>query len=447
MPGPTESWISWLCIAIFAVCYIGVMFEERLHLRKSVPVMVGAGAIWVLVAILFGQNGRGEEATHLLEHVILEFSGLFLFLLSAITFVNTLEERDVFDALRSRLIRRRLSLRKLFWVTGAIAFVMSPIADNLTTALVIGSVAIAVGGGEKRFITPACINIVVAANAGGAFSPFGDITTLMLWQAGKASFTEFFALFIPSLVNWLVPALIMSFFIPNDAPQADESIKNIRPGGRTVTVLFVLTIAFTVIIHSMLHLPAALGMMTGLGCLKLYAYRVERLGRRAHRKVQAESGALDAFGREPAPRDPFDVFKTLQRVEWDTLMFFYGVLLCVGGLAALGWLTLMSESLYVKLGPMWANVLMGAVSAIVDNIPVTYAVITMNPSMNLNEWLLFTLAVGVGGSMLSVGSAAGVALMGSARGQYTFVSHLKWSWAVALGYLASMFAHVTINGS
>lgn len=446
MPGATESWISWLCIAIFSLCYAGVMFEERLHLRKSVPVMVGAGVIWVLVAILFGQHGQREKASEMLEHVILEYAGLFLFLLSAITFVNTLEERDVFDALRSWLIRRRLSLRKLFWVTGAIAFLMSPIADNLTTALVIGSVAIAVGAGDKRFITPACINIVIAANAGGAFSPFGDITTLMIWQAGKASFTQFFALLLPSLVNWLVPALIMAPFIPNDKPDSTESVKLILPGGRTVIFLFILTIAATVIIHSVLHLPAALGMMTGLGCLKLYAYRVERMGRRAHRKRQAESSALDAFGRDPALKDPFDVFKTLQRVEWDTLMFFYGVLLCVGGLAALGWLTLMSEAFYGKLGPMWANVLMGGVSSIVDNIPVTYAVLTMNPSMNLNEWLLFTLTVGVGGSMLSIGSAAGVALMGSARGQYTFVSHLRWAWAVALGYLASVFVHVAING-
>jgi len=142
---------------------------------------------------------------------------------------------------------------------------------------------------------------------------------------------------------------------------------------------------------------------------------------------------------------PFDIFISMKRAEWDTLMFFYGVILCVGGLGALGYLAVVSEHLYTGLGPTWANVLVGVLSAIVDNIPVMFAVLTMNPDMSLGQWLLVTLTAGVGGSLLSIGSAAGVALMGQARGVYTFFAHLKWSWAVALGYAASIWVHMTLN--
>jgi len=124
---------------------------------------------------------------------------------------------------------------------------------------------------------------------------------------------------------------------------------------------------------------------------------------------------------------------------------FYGVILCVGGLSAFGYLTLTSHLLYTQLGPSWANILVGIVSAIIDNIPVMFAVLTMNPHMDVNQWLLVTLTAGVGGSLLSIGSAAGVALMGQANGVYTFFSHLKWTWVVVLGYIASIATHFLLQ--
>jgi len=141
----------------------------------------------------------------------------------------------------------------------------------------------------------------------------------------------------------------------------------------------------------------------------------------------------------------YDVFKAVANAEWDTLLFFYGVLLCVGGLATLGYLELASMHLYEGVGHFWANVAMGTLSAVVDNIPIMYAVLQMNPPMDQGQWLLITLTAGVGGSMLSVGSAAGVALMGQSRGMYTFFSHLKWTWAVALGYAMSILTHALWN--
>jgi Na+/H+ antiporter NhaD/arsenite permease-like protein len=142
---------------------------------------------------------------------------------------------------------------------------------------------------------------------------------------------------------------------------------------------------------------------------------------------------------------PFDVFRKVARAEWDTLLFFYGVVMCVGGLGHLGYMALASQVLYSQWGPTFANITIGLLSAIVDNIPIMFAVLTMHPDISEGQWLLVTLTAGVGGSLLSIGSAAGVALMGQAKGKYTFFSHLKWTPAIALGYGASILVHMWIN--
>jgi Na+/H+ antiporter NhaD/arsenite permease-like protein len=142
----------------------------------------------------------------------------------------------------------------------------------------------------------------------------------------------------------------------------------------------------------------------------------------------------------------FDVFRKIARAEWDTLLFFYGVVLCVGGLGFIGYLALASKVMYLDWGATNANIVVGLLSAIIDNIPVMFAVLTMMPDMAMGQWLLVTLTAGVGGSLLSIGSAAGVALMGQTRGNYTFFGHLKWSPVIALGYAASIAVHMWING-
>ncbi len=431
----TGTGFSITALILFVFAYALVIGEERIHLRKSKPVMVVAGIIWVLVAIAYAGIGQTDKVEEILDHNLLEYAKLFLFLLAAMTFINTLEERHVFAALRSKLVSKDFSLYGIFWTTGILAFCISPIADNLTTALLMAAVLVSVAADRPKFVAMGCVNIVVAANAGGAWSPFGDITTLMVWQAGLVKFTEFFALFIPSVLNWLVPAVIMSFFVEKGKPAANHDLAVVKQGGFVVLGLFIATIAMAVIFHNSLHLPPVLGMMTGLGVLKLYGWYL---------KV-AEHDPRNQIGEGNIGR--FDIFSQLQRSEWDTLMFFYGVILCVGGLGAFGYLTLVSELLYTDLGATWANVLVGILSALVDNIPVMFAVLTMQPEMSQGQWLLVTLTAGVGGSMLSIGSAAGVALMGQARGIYTFASHLQWTWAVALGYVVSIWAHLWINAA
>ena len=142
----------------------------------------------------------------------------------------------------------------------------------------------------------------------------------------------------------------------------------------------------------------------------------------------------------------FNIFNKVAQAEWDTLLFFFGVIFCVGGLGTIGYLATVSHILYDGLGATNANIIAGLMSAVVDNIPVMFAILTMNPEMDSYQWLLVTMTAGVGGSLLSVGSAAGVALMGQSKGLYTFFSHMKWSWAIALGYAASIFAHYMLNG-
>jgi Na+/H+ antiporter NhaD/arsenite permease-like protein len=437
-----RSPLALAALVVFVAAYALVIAEEFTHLRKSKPVMLAAGLIWVLVGIAASRT-ESLDAEALLEHNLTEYAALLLFLLSAMTYVNTLEERNVFAALRSWMVARGFGLRSIFWVTGALAFCLSPFLDNLTTALVMGAVALNVGRGNARFLVPACINIVVAANAGGAFSPFGDITTLMVWQKGLVGFFEFLVLFLPSLVNWLVPALCMHFAVPTERPDAAAASARIKFGGYAVMVLFALTIALTVALHQWLHLPSFLGMMTGFAALMIYGHVIRRQELRAG--LAAPPGAIPE-GFKPARR-PFDIFISAKRIEWDTLLFFYGVIMCVGGLSAFGFLTLLSEHSYAALGASVTNIAVGAASAVIDNIPIMFAVLTMNPEMSHGQWLLVTLTAGVGGSLLSIGSAAGVALMGQARGVYTFAAHLKWIWAIALGYAASIFLHFKLNAA
>ena len=441
----THATVGFAAIAIFILAYIVVMSEELTHLRKSKPVILAAGVIWGLIAYVYAGTGDFHSVETALRHNLQEFSELFLFLLAAMTYVNAMDERQVFESLRTRLVRRGFGYRNLFWLTGILAFFLSPIIDNLTTALVMCAVLMAVGKDNTRFVSLGCINIVVAANAGGAFSPFGDITTLMVWQKGLVDFSMFFKLFVPSLVNFLVPAAIMHFAIPRGKPAASIEIVTMRRGGTRIILLFGCTIITAISFHNYLHLPPFLGMMTGLAYLQFFSYYLKKTRTTMAPDPSAFGGADEITMGDASEENSYDFFSRLARAEWDTLLFFYGVVLCVGGLGFIGYLSMVSTMLYVDIGPTFANIAVGVLSAIVDNIPVMFAVLSMNPDMGLGQWLLVTLTAGVGGSMLSIGSAAGVALMGQSRGQYTFFGHLKWTPVILVGYAASIMVHMWLN--
>ncbi|MEO8000513.1 MAG: sodium:proton antiporter NhaD [Arenimonas sp.] len=433
----TDHPLGLLAVGIFVTAYAFVVLEEKLHLPKSKPVLVAAGVIWAMIGWYCSQGtGLGQDFVgNAFRHIFLEFAELFFFLIVAMSYVAAMTERNVFEALRAELVSRNFSYRGLFWITGIVSFFMSAALDNLTTALIMSAVILAVGAGNVRFITLAFINLVVAANAGGAWSAFGDLTTLMVWQAKKVEFFEFFAIFVPSVVNWLIPAICMHFALPKQSPPIGKDNADVKYGGWMTCVLFAVTIAITVAAKQFMHMPPVYGMLFGLGLLQISGHFI--------RRHEIRKAAMN----ETSQNESYNVFEIIARAEWDTLLFFYGVLLCVGGLATMGYLELASTQLYGELGFTTANVLMGVASAIVDNIPIMYAVLQMSPPMDHGQWLLITLTAGVGGSLLSVGSAAGVALMGVSKGQYTFLGHLKWSWAIALGYIASIYTHLWINAA
>lgn len=430
----TTSAVGYFALCVFVLAYVLVMSEEFTHLRKSKPVILAAGIIWAAIALAY-PHGQAEVVENAFRHNLMEYAELMLFLLVAMTYINALDERLVFESIRSWLVRKGYSYRQLFWITGWLAFFISAAADNLTTALLMCAVVLAVGAHSPKFVNISCINIVVAANAGGAFCPFGDITTLMVWQKGILGFFDFFQLFIPSAVNFLVPAAIMHYAVPRLSPPPSSETVHMKIGARRIIGLFFLTICTAVGFHNFLHLPPVLGMMTGFSYLGLFGHYLSR--KQHHASIYNKGVIGDVV--------PFDVFQKVARAEWDTLLFFYGVVMCVGGLGQIGYMALASHVLYLQWGPTFANVMIGILSAIVDNIPIMFAVLTMHPDISEGQWLLVTLTAGVGGSMLSIGSAAGVALMGQAKGKYTFFSHLKWTPAIALGYAASILMHMWIN--
>lgn len=435
----TGSLGAIVALVLFVIAYIFVMLEEFTHLRKSKPVVLVAGFIWLVIACIGQKQGLGDQIAEAVRHSLLEYAELFLFLLVAMTYVLTMEERNIFEALRSWMVRKGFSYRQLFWITGILAFFISPIADNLTTALLMCAVVMAVGGDDIKFVSICCVNIVVAANAGGAFSPFGDITTLMVWQKGIIPIYGFLDIFVPSVVSFLIPALCMHFAVGKQKPVPSTEVIKTKFGARRVVILFVLTIGTAVGFHHFLKLPPVIGMMTGLGYLQFFGYYLKKRGQ----MLLDEDGSYR----------PFDIFQRVKKAEWDTLLFFYGVILCVSGLSVLGYLSLVSDLMYHQWGQSLsaayqatpANIVVGILSAIVDNIPVMFSVLTMMPEMSEGQWLLVTLTAGIGGSMLSIGSAAGVALMGQAKGIYTFFGHLKWTWAIGLGYFAGIVCHLYMN--
>ncbi|WP_036306275.1 sodium:proton antiporter NhaD [Methyloglobulus morosus] len=474
----TGQWIGTIALILFAVAYFLAMVEEATELRKSKPMVFAASLIWVLIASVYANHGISEQAGHAFRSTLEGYAELFLFIMVSMTYLNAMEDRSVFERLRVWLLSKNFSYRQLFWITGFQAFFISSVCNNLTTALLMGSVIVALGKDSPRFVTLSCINVVVASNAGGSFSPFGDITTLLVWQKGVVPFVDFFSLLIPALVNLAVPAAIMHFFIPKNRPQPLLESEPMKRGGWVIIGLFVLTIITSACFENFLSLPPAAGMMLGLTYLKFFSFYMEQVpantdnfeedrldmntpNNQNQPKVVVKnedgdkSGYIDYFApmkvmnrkkRIQNIDQPFDVFHTVANLEWDTLLFFYGVMVAVGGLSFIGYLSLASKLLYVGIDPTVANILVGIASAFVDNGTIMLAVLTMAPDISQGQWLLVTLTAGVGGSLLAVGSAAGVGLMGQAKGIYTFTSHLKWTPAIALGYLSSIAMHFLLNG-
>jgi len=450
----TAHWAGYAALVIFASAYLLAMIEEVTELKKSKPMVFAASIIWIFIALVYVSNGMSEQAAAIFRLTLESYAELFLFIMVSMTYLNAMEDRAVFENLRVWLLSKNFSYRKLFWITGFQAFFISSVCNNLTTALLMGSVIIALGKNNRQFVTLSCINVVVASNAGGSFCPFGDITTLLVWQKGVIPFGDFFYLLPSAIVNFVLPAAIMNCFISKESPAAVMEAQAIKRGGWIIIVLFALTIITAACFENFLHLPPAAGMMLGLTYLSFFSFYLQKTENPIFAPVKVDYFAPMKYMNNPKARpeqggeldQSFDVFTKVANLEWDTLLFFYGVMICVGGLSFIGYLELTSHYLYGSIEPTIANILVGIASAFVDNGTIMLAVLTMRPEISEGQWLLVTLTTGVGGSLLAVGSAAGVGLMGQAKGIYSFTSHLKWTPVIALGYFGSIAVHFLING-
>jgi Na+/H+ antiporter NhaD/arsenite permease-like protein len=412
------TWVGWLSLAIFVVAYYFIATEEKYEVNKAKPALFAGTFMFMLIGIYFSINGMSPDPLHdELEHLILEIAEIFFFLLVAMTYIETLIERGVFDLMKYKLVSKGYTYKKLFWLTGLLAFFISPVADNLTTALILSTVLFTIDKKNFSFLVPGAINIVVAANAGGAWSPFGDITTLMAWTAGKGEFIDFLFLFPASVLGWGVTAFLLSKSVPDGQPAFDAASEKkpvVADGGMGVVYLGVATIVTAVLGHQFFHFPAMWGMMFGMAVLKLYSIFLTKKG-----------------------ANSFDIYVNMQKVENDTLLFFFGILSAVGALHFLGFLHYI-HNIYGMVGSTMANVGVGFLSAVVDNVPVMSAILKSSPDMDLAQWMLVTMTAGVGGSLISFGSAAGVGVMGRLHGIYTFGSHMKHAWTILVGYIVSI---------
>ncbi|MDP3119305.1 MAG: sodium:proton antiporter NhaD [Sulfuricurvum sp.] len=411
---------GWLLLAIFVIGYYFIATEENYHIDKAKPALFVGTFMFVLIGLFYAAEGLNfTPFEHAIDHLILEIAEIFFFLFVAMTYIEALIERGVFNALKAKLIAKGYSYRELFWITGTLAFFISPVADNLTTALILSTVLLTIETKNKAFLVPSAINVVVAANAGGAWSPFGDITTLMAWSAGKGNFTDFLYLFPASFLGWIVTAYLLSRYVPDldplkeGDPAAAEKIEILK-GGKMIVAFGALTIALAVIGKQVMHLPPMWGMLFGLSLLQLYMYFLKK-----------------------NHKQDVSIFLAMSKIENNTLLFFFGILAAVGALHFVGFLEYAAQ-LYAIFSPTVVNISIGFLSAIVDNVPVMSAVLKANPSIDHAQWMLVTMTAGIGGSLISFGSAAGVGVMGKMAGIYTFSSHIKLAWTVLIGYIISL---------
>jgi Na+/H+ antiporter NhaD/arsenite permease-like protein len=445
----TQTWAGYFSLVVIVVAYIAAMFEDVTFLRKSKPMLLGASLVWIAILVHYQQIGDTELALRAFKENLQAFFELLLFIMVSMSYLNVMEDMRVFDALRVRLLRLNMGYKSLFWITGIIAFLLSTMVNGLTTGLLVGAVAIAVGKQNPKFVSLAAINIVVACNAGGSFSPLGGISTLFVWQGGVLKFTDFFLLFLPCVVNFVVPALMMSFVVPRGVPKIEIETIELHRGTKPIIALFVVTISLAMVFNMALELPPAAGMMAGLSLLQFFSFYLMKTSDLF--TLIPETNPLDENDtarselKDLQRGQSFLIFEKIGRLEWDTLFFFYGAMVGIGGLGFIGYLDAVSGWLFGEHSPTVANILIGLSSAFVDNGTLMFAVLNMHPDLPMGQWLLVTLTLGVGGSLLAIGSAPGIGLMGIAKGKYTFASHMKWCPAILLGYFAAIGTHLLVN--
>ncbi|HSG04662.1 MAG TPA: sodium:proton antiporter NhaD [Marinobacterium sp.] len=406
-------------LSLAGLALLSIVLEEVIHVNKAKSTLFLGALAWILVFLFPEAGTTPEELRHKLDENILEIAGLWLFLMAAMTFVAFLNHQGLIETLIYKMLPRRISERKLIFLVAVFAFVFSSLCDNITATLV--SVALVLSLRlDRRKTLRFTVMVVFAVNSGGVALITGDVTTLMIFLAGKVQIQDLLLLSAPSFVSVLALAAMLSRpltgtteIIPT--PRRDDHV------GKVIAVVFLATIIGTIVLNIIAGIPPVLTFLFGLSLMFL-------IGRFLYNEDKREN-----------------LLDYIRKIEFDTLMFFLGILLLVGMLKEIGVLDSLVR-VYEVMPPVAANFVMGLFSAVVDNVPLTAALLKSNIMMSQAEWLSLTYAVGVGGSMLVIGSAAGIVAMSKVE-VLTFGTYARYvlflAIAFMIGYAGSYFVGQT----
>ncbi|WKE65608.1 sodium:proton antiporter NhaD [Gallaecimonas kandeliae] len=403
-----------ILLVLVALGFLSIVIEDLTHVDKAKTTLFFGTLVWVLYFAVpppgLGQAGLMKA----LNGNLLDIASLWLFLMAAMTFVSYLSSKGIIDALVQRALPARLSERKLMLLTGTGAFLFSSMADNITSTLVCISVLASLKLPTDKLLRYVVL-VVFAVNAGGAALITGDVTTLMIFLAGKVGIVDLVLLSLPALGSVLLLALLLARPLAGELVTQKREVP-VQQADLAIAVLFGLTILGTLGANVAFGIPPVLSFLFGLSLMFLVVQFLNR--------------------DEP-------ILDYVRRIEFDTLLFFLGVLLLVGMLKELGTLAHLPR-LYQALPTLGANYLVGLISALLDNVPLTAALLKSGIDMGLPLWLTLTYSVGVGGALLAIGSAAGVVAMSKVEG-LTFASYLKFTPPLLLAYSAGFLGVYAIG--
>lgn len=410
------SWLGLSVLLIFLVGMTLIILEAQLHIDKFKPALFMLTS-FLLIGLYYWMSGddpaRFEPFIGMQKENNIELFSLLAFMAFMWMIVEILAERNVFSTLNSYLIARGLGATQMFWATGALAALLSPFINNITTAMIFGK-SIQDISRNPHYRHAALCNIIIASNSGVWF--LGTATSLMVVLAGKITIVGLLALVPASLIGWAASAAVLQYFylskLTGELIDTTPNDVHIKPGGRGMIVFSVIAVASAVLMNIVMHIDIQYAIGMGLAILGMYAWRLKRTGTNVMLLAQ------------------------LQKVEWNTLMFFIGIISGVAALNHVGWLTYISR-LFEMLSPTGVNILLGLISGILDNVPVEAAALMSEPTLSDSQWALNAMMVGIGGSLTVIGSAAGVMVM-SIDKSYSFGTHLKYIPAILVNFFISL---------
>ncbi|MAC99885.1 sodium:proton antiporter [Pseudomonas abyssi] len=411
-----QSSVQILLLAMAVIAFLGVVLEEVIHVNKAKVVLLFGALSWLVLFIAAPSEAVRGQVHEALNENITDIASLWLFLLATMTFVAYLNKKGLIENIIYRILPGRITERKLLFLTGGFCFVFSSVADNITATLVSVALVLSLNLELRKMLRFATL-VVFAVNSGGVAMITGDVTTLMIFMADKVEITNLLLLSAPALLAVLLLAALLSIGMGDEVIIERNELHELRGVDQVIGGLFLFTIIATILLSLFFAIPPVLTFLTGLALMFLIA----------------------RFFNEDIDNDP--ILEYIRVIEFETLLFFLGVLLLVGMLQYIGTLQSLT-SLYDLMPPMAANFLMGMLSALIDNVPLTAALLKADLQMTIAEWMGLTYAVGVGGSLLIIGSAAGIVAMSKMPG-LTFMTYLR---SFGLLLMAFAFGFVAVYG-